>query len=394
MMCGITWSVPVVLACMLGCTAPRRADSHSNATPEGERATARNGVRLASQVYDQPGDGAVSALTVNGETVEAIDLCRERWGNLKRWAKDLSRPEYRAVVERESVQWITDKITEMLMYERASLLYSPEIQANIDKYVDGEIRKIVTANHAGIQRRYEKHLATQGLDIEDARAKLRREIIIASYLESEIKPKIGEPTRADLLAAFEASRDSYRKPSRRKMSLIDVRVIDRLDEGINNPSPQQLQAARENARSIIETARAELAGGKEFADVARRYSDGLHKTEGGAWGWLGKESVRERFEPAVDALFQLEAGKVSEVVTVDHGFFVVRCDEIDPGVEPSFQDVQPALRASFSRASYNRLIAEFVTELRRNAHVEPANLERFHAAVVEAALDREFTETQ
>lgn len=390
MMCRGRMTVPVGLIFVVGCAAPPQSKSGSGRTP----GQGQDGSRMASQVH-APGDfdsgGAVDTMIVNGESVKAVELCRERRSDLQSRAKSLPLSEYQGYVQRQSVQWITDKITDMLLYARASLHYPPEVQANIDKYVDGEIRKIVTAGHDGIQRRYEKYLASQGGTIEDVRAELRRQVIIASYLETEIKPQIAGPTRADLLAAFEANRDNYRKPPRRRMSLIDVRIADRLDDGVRSPSPQQMQDARDAAYSVITTAQAELRSGESFANVAGRYSGGLHKSEGGAWGWVTKGSVRERFEPAVEALYQLAGGEVSEVIEVDDGFLLVRCDEIDPGVEPSFQDVQLLLREAYSQDSYNRLLAELVGGLRSKAHVEPENLERFHAAVVKAALDREFT---
>jgi hypothetical protein len=64
---------------------------------------------------------------------------------------------------------------------------------------------------------------------------------------------------------------------------------------------------------------------------------------------------------------------------------VVCCVEFDPGAEPDFESVQPELLERHHRATYNRLITELVTRLRAKARIEPADLERFHAAVVVAA---------
>ena len=69
---------------------------------------------------------------------------------------------------------------------------------------------------------------------------------------------------------------------------------------------------------------------------------------------------------------------------------LVRCDEIDPGSEPTFQEIQPKLKQRYTRIVYTRLIAEIVAELRNNARVDPGNLERFRAGLVKAALAREF----
>ena len=100
------------------------------------------------------------------------------------------------------------------------------------------------------------------------------------------------------------------------------------------------------------------------------------------------DSIRERFQPAVAALEKLRAGEVSHIAETPDGFFLVRCDELEPGVEPDFQSVQPQLKEAYFRKGYNQRIAELVTYLRAKARIEPTRLERFHAAVVAAAFDQ------
>lgn len=338
--------------------------------------------------HDAAGTSAVSRLTVNAETVEARELWLGLHDELSTKAKTLAPEAYRTYLDRRAARLITDKIAEMLLYQQASLRFSPEMSAKVDKYVDAQIRKIITTKHDGIPRRYEKQLESQGRTLEDAREKARREIIIASYLEQEVKPKVAEPTRAELVAAFEANTDSFRRPVRRRMSLIDMRLGDHSEKDAGTPTHDQLESARAKARSRIQTAQAELDSGVDFAEVARRHSDGLHADEGGAWGWVTEGSVRKRFEPAVEALYQLDADKVSYIIETDDGFFLVRCDQVDSGFEPDFQALQPRLKEHLLLEAYNRLITELVANLRSKARIAPPNLERFHAAVVEDAMHR------
>ena len=327
----------------------------------------------------------VNRLTVNGDSVEAAEL----WGNLRdelsSKAETLSSGQYQDYIERQAAQLITDKIAEMLLHQRASLRVTEEMSTRIDKHVDREIRRIVTTGYGGMQRRYEKYLDSKGLTLDGVRERLRREIIITSYLEEHIKPKVAEPTRAELIALYEANADALRRPARRRMSLIDVRILDRLPKGVNEPTREQWDQARREALSRAETAQTELRSGLPFADVARRHSSGLHTDDGGAWGWVSRGSVRKRFEPAVSALYDLQAGDVSDIIETNDSFFLVRCDEIDPGLEPSFKAVQPELKKRHFRAAHNQLISKLITELRSEARIEPADLTRFHAAVVDAA---------
>lgn len=373
------------------CASPSSSKTQTHKANDGPPRSA-SAIAAGAVPYNPADDSPVDTLTVNGETVHARDLWRDVRDMVAGAARSLSAGEFKTYVEREAATWITDKVSETLIYQRADALNPPQVKTNVERYVDSEIRRIITAEHGGVERRYEKHLAAKGLTFEEVRAKLLRTVTITAFLEAEVKPKIAEPTRVDLLAAYEANVESWRRPPRRKMSLIDVRVMNGVPSNGGIPSPAELKAARADARSRIASARSKVLGGADFAEVAGRHSDGLHKHEGGSWGWVKRGTVRERFEPAVEALFALEAGETSDIIEVDDGFLLVRCDEIDEGAEPSFQEVQPLLTERYTQVTYNRLIAELVAELHAKARIEPLNLDRFHAALVQEALRARFGE--
>jgi len=345
----------------------------------------------ASSAAAQPSPTASEAgratLRVGTETLTAEELWRFDRDELLAESRRLTPIGFRGYVEQEAAKRIGNKVTEMLLYQRAALRLGDGVDKNLDNYIDAEIRKLVTAEHGGVQRRYEKHLESQGQTLEAVRAKMRREIVIAGFLEAEIKPRIVEPTRADLMAAYETSKNAPRENERRRMSLIDVRVLNQLPREVTEPSREETATARERARSKIGAALQELQSGTPFPEVARRYSNDLHTEEGGSWGWVGKGSVRERFEPAVEALYRLPVAGLSEVIEVPDGFFLVRCDEISGAQEADFVSLQPELKAQLNRQAYNQKVGELIEDLRKKSHVDPAEADRFYASAIVAGLE-------
>lgn len=329
---------------------------------------------------------ATDVLCVNNESVSAADLWKYNHADLAK-ARKAGEREYHAYVERVAAKLIPDRITEMLLYQHAAVRLPPEAEKNVERYVDGEIRKMITAQHGGVQRRFDRDLAEQGLTIDDMRDRVRREVIITSFLEREIRPKVAEPTRAELMSAFEANKEQWRQPSRRSMSLIDVRVASHLPDGTTDPTREQKEAARAEARSLIQSVEVQLRNGADFAEMARQHSEGLHASEGGTWGWVTADAVRDRFRPAVDALEKLDTGQTSPVIETADGFFLVKCDQHDAAVDPTFRDVQPQIKEAYLRAGYDRLIGDLVRELRAKARISPRNLELYHAAAVDAAIE-------
>lgn len=324
-------------------------------------------------------------LTVQGETIEANEIWLPHMTALEQRAKSSSAADLNAFIARESVQLITDKIAEVLLFQKAKLRLTDPMEKKIDEYVDAEIRKRVTADFGGIQRRMERELERQGWSFDGYRTHLRRSIVISTYLDDVLRPRVPEPTRAELLTAFQENAGTLHKPPRRSMSLIDVRHSAFLPKG-GEATPDQKSEARVLARARIAEAQAELRNGTPFPDVARKYSMDSKALDGGAWGFVNPESIQDRFAPALSRLETLQQGEVSEIIELPDGFFIVRCDVFEPGVTPQFVTVQPQLREMLFARAYNKQIAELVMQLRKSATIEPENLESFHAAVVASAM--------
>jgi len=332
------------------------------------------------------GNGPLAELIVKGDAIKAETIWSRHRKELAAKRSALSPAEFNEYVQRESALLINDRLGEVLLYQDASLRMPTEAGGRIDSFVDAEIRRIVTTEHEGIQRRYEKALAEEGRTLEEARDELRRQMTISAYLEQEFRPKLGEPTRNELVAVFEENKQKWQRPARRKMSLIDIRVLEFLPDGVDAPTREQLDAARAQARSVAEDAVESLRMGTSFAELARRWSHGLHAGDGGAWGWIERGMLRERFTPAVDTLYRLGEGEVGGPIETPDGFFVVRCDQIDPGFDANFENIQPQLQEEYQRSAFARLVSKHVAELREKCAIDVRTLERFHMAVVQSAL--------
>ena len=327
-------------------------------------------------------------LRVGPDRVEAASLWADITAELREQAETLTDAGYGAFLERRAAQLVMDVVAETLLYQRASQRVPDQVKERVESLVDADIRRQVTTGHEGIERRYVNFLNSRGQTLEQVREKKQREYIIAAFLEQEIKPKIPQPTRDELLAAYNMLADAQTQPERRRMSLIDVRLTAHLPAEVNDPTREQMEAARDAARSKAETALSELQSGLSFSEVAKKYSNDLHAADGGAWGWVTRGIVRERFEPAVNALFDLEAGALSGLIESNDGFMIVRCDEIDREMLPDFQSLQPKLEEQYSRGMYNRYVTELIAELREGSHLDPQTLEQFHKSVVAAAPPR------
>ncbi|HNU44898.1 MAG TPA: peptidylprolyl isomerase [Phycisphaerae bacterium] len=369
-------------------SAAPTAASDAGSTPAGTAAVAEAGnvVGAAGVSAASTQLAPVKELVVNGEKVPAAAILRDVQNELRLRAAVATPEAYEGYVVRLALERIRDRVSQLLLYQQGLLKLAEAETKQVDAAVDAELRRIITAGYGGSQRRYEREfLEPRGETMEDARREVRREIVVSNYLDHYVKPMVPQPTRAELRTLFEARRAHAQRSPQRQMSLIDVRVATRLPQSDTEPSTEELSAARSAARARAEAALAELRGGADFADVARRYSEDSRAADGGAWGWLTFGSVTERFEPAVEALFALAVGRVSDVIETPDSFFLVRCDGIEGGAEPDFEGMQPELKEQYFREAYNRLVLAELTKLQQTARIEPQDLRLFLAAVLETA---------
>jgi parvulin-like peptidyl-prolyl isomerase len=156
---------------------------------------------------------------------------------------------------------------------------------------------------------------------------------------------------------------------------------------------QQLQRDKKLAGAALQTAaraemarrreRAEglrrraLAGGADFAALAREFSDDLGTRErGGALGQFPRDSHSKAFD---DAAFALKPGEVSPVTQTDYGFHIIKVTAREPARIITLEEAAPEIRRRLLAAREAETLKGWLKEARRKAQVRVAEPFRFGA---------------
>ena len=138
-----------------------------------------------------------------------------------------------------------------------------------------------------------------------------------------------------------------------------------------NPAQEQVHARHilledeATAKAVI----AEIQGGADFADVAKKRSTGPSAAQGGDLGFFGRGDMVPEFS---EAAFGLEAGALTETpVQTKFGWHVIKVEERSLSASRSFEDVREELVAELSREA----VRDLVQELRDGAEIERFNLD-------------------
>jgi peptidyl-prolyl cis-trans isomerase D len=134
---------------------------------------------------------------------------------------------------------------------------------------------------------------------------------------------------------YDANLDEYLSQEERRASHILIAVDGDTDQA----------AAETRAAELYQR----LQDGEELADLAREYSDDPGSAEaGGDLGWAGSGVYVEPFE---EVLFALNEGEVSEPVSTQFGYHIIRLEEVRVGSQQPYEDVRDELLEELRRGS-------------------------------------------
>lgn len=108
-------------------------------------------------------------------------------------------------------------------------------------------------------------------------------------------------------------------------------------------------------------ARAEIAAGKPFAEVARKYSDDPSVAKNG--GDLGPILIDNLSPAFVEAALALKAGDLSQPVLTNFGYHVIRLESVKKGRQYSFGEVRESIIAEVRDNWMKQQRKEFVQRI-------------------------------
>jgi len=120
------------------------------------------------------------------------------------------------------------------------------------------------------------------------------------------------------------------------------------------------------ARKLAEEIRTKANEGSAFADLARLYSQGLHASEGGDWGWVTKSVLRKELD---EAAFRLKPGERSDVIETPEACYVIQVDERNAEHIRPLGEVRDEIEKRLLAQEQDRLKKQWVERLKKKTFV-------------------------
>ncbi|MCU0303895.1 MAG: peptidylprolyl isomerase [Thermoanaerobaculales bacterium] len=226
-----------------------------------------------------------------------------------------------------------------------------------EQRVNDKMRRL--ADGAGGPAALEAELIRSGVTYEQLRSSVVEADLVQTFVETVVAPTI--VISDDEVAAFyEANQEMFRGPDR-----IHARHILFL------VAPDASAEQREAAQRRAEAARQRALAGEDFAALAVELSEGPDAERGGDLGFTARGQMVEEFD---DAVWQLEPGAISDVVSSRRGYHVIRVEEIRAGAVVPLDEAREPVTDLLRQQRLAEALRTLLGELRAEAEIrEPSS---------------------
>jgi parvulin-like peptidyl-prolyl isomerase len=178
-----------------------------------------------------------------------------------------------------------------------------------------------------------------------------REGIDVETLTERITAKLAKPKATELTDYYRRNASQFYAPDRIRASHI---VCD-IDE----------KTSEEQARTLIESAAAQLAAGEDFGAVADSMSS--CPGNGGDLGFFPRGEMVPEFD---EVAFRLAVGQVSPVFRTPFGYHIVRVSDAREGGVRKFDEVRDIIAHVLLSEKKQRAVDRFVDRFRASSAIE------------------------
>ncbi len=246
---------------------------------------------------------------------------------------------------------LAELIDEKLLEERAKEL---SVSAT-DEEVETAVERVKRQYNLATDAEFEAALKSSNLTREDLKRQMKNTITLQKVIGRDINSKL-DMSDDTLRLEYERRKEQlYKTPEQARVGEIVIRF------DANDP------AARARAASRIEEARAKIAAGTPFVDVAKEYSEGNARERGGS---LGSVNRGELVTPLDAAVFSDPPQEFPPAVLLSSSVHLFHVTDRKPAGYRPFAEVKEDLRARIGDDLYDKRYAEYIQKLRRESFIK------------------------
>jgi peptidyl-prolyl cis-trans isomerase C len=205
------------------------------------------------------------------------------------------------------------------------------------------------------QDAFEKALKDRGMTLESLRQDARVDLSVTKLMDAEVATLPG-PSDAEAKEFYAKNPDRFKEDESVRASHILIRVDEKADP-----------AAKKKARAEIDAVLKQVRAGGDFAKLAQQHSQDGSASQGGDLNYFTKGQMVPAFDKVA---FELKPGQVSDVVTTQFGYHIIKVIDHKTGRTVPFEEAQVKIKEFLTGQKKQQHADSFIEGLKKKSRIE------------------------
>lgn len=205
------------------------------------------------------------------------------------------------------------------------------------------------------EEKFKSSITGMNLSEGALRSQIKKSLAIQQFIEKKFFQGLTVSDK-EIKAYYDGNPKFFNRPDQVKASHILIKV----DSGA---SDSQKAAARKKIKEI----RQKLQKGENFADLAKKFSEGPSGAKGGDLGYFRRGQMLKPFE---EVAFALKPGQISDVVETRFGYHLIKVIDKKSKDPVAYEEVKDKIQQHLKQQKSVGAISRYIEEVKGKAKVQ------------------------
>ena len=244
---------------------------------------------------------------------------------------------------------LDDLVTYTMLKQEANARNIVVADAEIDEQL------AVMKKEAPSEDAFKKAMADRKMTMERLRSDAKTQLAISKMMKAQVE-SASPATDADARAFYEKNPDKFKRGESVRASHILIRADEKGPEDVKKKARAQIDAVLKRAKA-----------GEDFAMLAREHSQDGSAAQGGDLDYFVKGRMVQPFDQAA---FALKPNEISDVVTTQFGYHIIKVIDHKPAGTVAFDEVSANIKQYLSEQKKQETAQTFINSIKQKAKIE------------------------
>jgi peptidyl-prolyl cis-trans isomerase SurA len=321
--------------------AAKKPDLPKSAAPAAKRAGESEG-KVVEEIVARVNNDIITKSELEKARAAAEDDARQDCSG------KCTQEQLQIAIEDRQKTALRDLIDQSLLAQRGK-----DMGISVETEVVKQLDDVRIKNNLPDMDALEKAVTSQGMNWDDFKSNIRNRILTQEVIRSEVGKHI-TITHEEATKYYEEHKKDYVRAEQ-----VAIRAIEVKTEGKKDAELPELKAKAQKLHDRVKD-------GEDFAELAKRFSDGPTAKQGGFLGVYKRGELNKELE---DMVFKMKKNELTDVIDTKQGYLVMQVlEHYDEGEQP-FPKVENEIMDHLYSERMEPALRDYLKTLREQSYV-------------------------